>query len=111
VWTDLRSELLPSFLFNLSTQRFVPASGQPKMARAPMPHGQPYFLAGSAAENAAAAQLADLSAHFVGGVHIDAMVETLGKQGLPWLVHQASTHLEHLVSADGRVFVQRFPLE
>lgn len=99
VWSDLQTDLLPSFLFNSATQRFVPAPGHIRTLRPPMPHGPPHFLAGCPVENAAAAQLADLSAQFVGGVHIDAVVEALGKQGLPWLVHQASLHLEHLVSS------------
>ncbi|GAQ86053.1 hypothetical protein KFL_002670115 [Klebsormidium nitens] len=98
VWSDLQTDLLPSFLFNSATQRFVSSPGHIRTLRPPMPHAQPHFLAGGPVENAAAAQLADLSAQFVGGAHIDAVVEALGKQGLPWLVHQASAHLDHLVT-------------
>lgn len=95
--SELISDLLPNWVYNSGTRRFVPQPGgaSPKRASYRM---QPIDLYGSPAMSKYMQQASKLFAGFFGVEHVESLIRVLGSDNMPLIVYQLMKNLDMSVT-------------
>eukprot|EP00898_Chlorokybus_atmophyticus_P004105 jgi/Chlat1/4696/Chrsp3S05625 len=95
---ELCSDILPNFIYNATTQRFVPGVRQPvDLSHRPAPPQlpKPSFLYGSRSLNAVFHRWAELQSQHFGASHLEACISLIKDGNLTWLCQELLTHLDN----------------
>ncbi|CAI5493485.1 unnamed protein product, partial [Closterium sp. Naga37s-1] len=106
VCREVEQDVLPNFLWNATTRRFVRVASPPLQQRPvrrpavhpPAPEEYEAFMFGSKDLNEAYAHICVLHVQFLGQPHVDAVVALLGPHSLPMLLQFCLDSLSHKVS-------------
>ncbi|CAI7850869.1 unnamed protein product [Closterium sp. NIES-54] len=107
VCREVEQDVLPNFLWNATTRRFVRVASplhlqqrpvQRPAVHLPSPEVYEAFMFGNKDLNEAYAHIALLHSQFIGQPHVDAVVALLGPHSLPMLLQFCLDSLSHKVS-------------